>query len=154
MIKVGAACVLSLVACTSGSGDDSGAMTVLHTEQPAIDRAHFTTATSIAQNPAPSVDVTVTGDAARAIFAATIALPDMPQGAYSCPADWGITYTLEFSGGQQAVTATIEPSGCERATLSIEQGSIWVATDGGYWTTLANELGVVEAKLYPYDPPN
>jgi hypothetical protein len=153
MYKVGVACVLSVAACTSSSGDSS-VMTALRTEQPGIDSAHFTTASSIAQNPAPDVDVTVTGDAAQKIFAATIALPEMPQGDYGCPADWGITYTLEFSGGQHAVTATIEPSGCERASLSIEQGSVWVATAPDYWTTLANALGVVEAKLYPYDPPS
>ena len=140
-----------LVACVSST--DPEVTNTLHGDQLEIDTARFTTATSIAANAAPNVDVTVTGDAARAVFATTIALPQMPSEPISCPIDFGITYTIEFSAhGQRMVEATIEPSGCQQVSLSTADGTDWAATDAAYWPTLASDLGIPEAKIYPYVP--
>jgi hypothetical protein len=141
---------LLLIGCTS-DGTDSRVMAALRTEQSAIGTARFTAATSIPANVAPNVDVSVTGDSARAIYAATISLPEMPSGTFFCPEDAGITYTLDFSAsGQLVVEATIEPTGCQQVSLSIAPGTAWVATDDAYWPTLAADLGIAEATIYPY----
>ena len=144
-----AALACFLLACTS----DSSSSAKLKEELFGIDSVQFTTTTGIAQNPAPDVDVTVTGDAARAILVATLALPAMPDGEYSCPIDWGVTYTLDFTGSDADVTATLDPNGCETVTLSIDSQSRWWVNDAAYWSTLASNLGITESQIFPYSPP-
>ncbi|HEY1553190.1 MAG TPA: hypothetical protein VGF94_00075 [Kofleriaceae bacterium] len=138
-----------LAACASAPT----AIEQLQTEQPAIDTLHFTTASSIAQNAPPAVDVTVTGDAARDVYAATLALPALAPGAYNCPADFGITYYLDFSGGGgELVRGTVQPGGCEQVELSATVGSASLGPDGAYWAMLATDLGIDETAIYPYVP--
>ncbi len=146
---------LLLAACgTSGSpSPGSQAIDTLQAEQPAIDRVEFTTATAIPQNSPPNVTATATGDAARAIYDATLALPQLAPGEYNCPADFGITYNLTFfEGDTQLVAGTIRPSGCEIVTLADQSASASLSPDGDYWATLANDLGITESEIYPYLP--
>jgi hypothetical protein len=144
---------LFLAACTSSP--DSHAIQMLQTEQPSIDRVVFATATSIPQNAPPDVTATATGDSARDLYAATLALPELSPGGYSCPADFGIEYSLTFYGGDtQLVTGTVHPSGCEIVTLAATVASASLSPDAGYWSTLAGDLGIAETEIYPYVPTN
>src|SRR5580704_10634958 len=64
-----------LVAACGTSSPDSTAIETLQAEQPVIDRVEFETATSIPANAPPNVTASATGDAARALYDATLALP-------------------------------------------------------------------------------
>jgi hypothetical protein len=155
---------LALVACTSSGSDSSGddddsQLTVagLQTEQSIIDRADFSTATSIPTNTPPAVSVTITDNAARQLFSDTLALPLLPPGGYACPADFGITYFVTFydySPDALPITATITPAGCQTATITTKAGSITFITNPNYWAQVANDLGITESKIFPYTPPN
>jgi hypothetical protein len=143
-----------LLAACGTSSPSSPVIDTLETEKPAIDRVEFTTATSIPQNPPPNVSASATGDAARAIYEATLALPELPPGGYNCPADFGVTYNLTFFGGDtQLVAGIVRPSGCEIVTLANQNASASLSPDDGYWATLASDLGITESEIYPYLPP-
>ncbi len=110
---------------------------------------HFTTATMLPSNPPPSVDVTLTEPApARAVYAATIALPDFPSGTFNCPNDSGVRYTIAFSSDTgRTVAAVLNPGGCRAAQItgSHERRVL----DDTYWASLAQNLGIPEATIYP-----
>jgi hypothetical protein len=115
---------------------------------------HFGATTTLPPNPPPAVDVTAGEIPARNIYTMTLALPDLPGGVYNCPADFGIVYNLTFfSGNATAVTASVDPNGCQGVQIS---GSHHVRQilDESYWTTLAQQLGVPESTIYPYVPPS
>jgi len=143
-----------LVAACGTSSPDSTAIETLQAEQPVIDRVEFETATSIPENAPPNVTASATGDAARAIYDATLALPVLSPGEYNCPADFGITYNLTFYGGDtQLVAGSVHPSGCELVTLAAQSASASLSPDADYWATLATDLGITESEIYPYLPP-
>ncbi len=151
---------LALVACTGSAGDDDddGQLTVagLQTEQAIIGRADFSTLTAIPTNPAPAVRVTINDDAARQLFSDTLALPVLPPGGYACPADFGILYAVTFYGyapDVMPITASITPSGCQVATITIKAGSISFVTNPDYWANVASDLGITESTIFPYTPP-
>lgn len=110
---------------------------------------HFTSSTEIPSNPPPTVDVTLTNaTAAENIYTATLALPDFPPGEYNCPNDDGVRYEIAFLSGQSvAVSATLSPTGCGDVTIS--GSATRRVLDEGYWATLARNLGIAEATIYP-----
>jgi hypothetical protein len=118
----------------------------------AISGLHFTSSTS-GPNPPSPVDVTVTNaTAAQNIYAATLALPDFPSGATSCPVEYFTTYDITFmTGNVVGVTADLNPSGCE--TVTISGSSTRRVLDDTYWATLAQNLGIAEATIYPGPSP-
>jgi hypothetical protein len=135
---VGVVALTALVGC---SGDPPA------TES--VSGLHFTSATLLAGNPPPAVDVTLTDPTpTRAIYASTIALPDFPSGTFNCPVDFGIRYTVVFDvGGAHALTAVLNPGGCGDVTIS--GSSTRRAIDPAYWASLALNLGVEEPAIYP-----
>jgi hypothetical protein len=114
---------------------------------------HFSTATTLASNPPPAVDVSVGEVPAQNVYALTLALPDFPEGTFNCPIDFGVVYTLTFFNGDAiAVTASLNPGGCRDVRIS---GSTPVrrVLDDSYWSSLAQQVGVPESMIYPYIPP-
>ena len=115
---------------------------------------HFTTSSAFSGNPPPTnVDVALTDPTpVRAIYDATLALPDFPPGQFSCPADLGYTHSITFtSDSTVAVTATLNAGGCRDATIS---GSPQVRqTDDAYWALLARNLGVEESAFFSLASP-
>jgi hypothetical protein len=135
-----------------GSADASNAaLGALASE---ITKLEFSTSTSIAANPAPAVNVTVT-DArlAQAAFEATLSLPAIPAGPMSCPNDFGVLYHLTFWGKNSVVAqVTLDPTGCQGAdvTTTSSTTSLWAASTPTYWPALAANLEVPQENIYPY----
>jgi hypothetical protein len=73
---------------------------------------------------------------ARAVARAVCALPPMPRGIFACPADFGISYRLEFAAaGRRLAVVTADPGGCERVTGA---GPVrWAEKSHGFWTVLS-----------------
>lgn len=105
------------------------------------------------QNGILSFDKTVR-DAAQAqrLYAALIALPEMPSGTYSCGADLGVAYHFTFYQGATAVaTAMVKPDGCQGATLP--DGSYrWAATDQTFWQLFEGLTGIPASNLIGLPP--
>jgi hypothetical protein len=72
---------------------------------------------------------------ARAVARAVCALPRMPRGVFACPADFGVSYRLEFAAaGRRFPVVTVAPGGCERVAGA---GPVrWAEQSGGFWTVL------------------
>ena len=114
---------------------------------------HFTTSTGIPSNPPPNVDVTVTDvSKVRALFEATITLPAQPQGTFNCPADFAVGYQLSFTSGATTTQFALDASGCEGLT-GPDGFSAWALANDGYWSLLAETLGVQNTTIHPYAPP-
>lgn len=131
--------VLVLGACGAAPVPDEATVTGLH----------FTTSSAFPGNPPPTnIDVTLTDPTrARAIYSATLGLPDFPPGLVNCPADLGYGHTITFTNGQAVVgTATLSAGGCRDATIS---GSPQVRqTDNAYWALVARNLGIEDSVLF------
>jgi hypothetical protein len=85
---------------------------------------------------------------ARAVAQALCALPHMPAGTFSCPADWGITYRLVFSAGDRKLApVTLDASGCETVSgLGLGRGrGRWIARSPAFWGVLAVAAGITPA---------
>jgi hypothetical protein len=146
--------IIVLLAGCGAPQSETSSKDALSIELPSITRLEFSTSTTIPDNRPPDVRVTVYADTARAIYAETLALSPLPEGVYNCPVDFGVVYELAFYRGDiEVVTGTLDPGGCEAVSLSSKSGGASVATDFGYWATLANHLGITEAQIYPYLPP-
>jgi hypothetical protein len=150
-----ASLALFALGCGGAAQTGSGG-SIASTYEPLVSTAtslHFTTSSSLAGNPPPAVDVTVTSaSVVRSIFAETIAQPVFQPGDYSCPADFGITYHLVFTSGAKTTTADLTPGGC--STIVLDGSTTTELTPSAqYWTDLANALGIVEATIFPYVPP-
>jgi hypothetical protein len=109
---------------------------------------HFTTSSAPGNAPLTNVDVTLTDPGrSRAIYQATLALPDFPSGTLHCPVDLGYRHTVVFMSGQDAaVTATLTVGGCRGATIS--GASSTRQTNDAYWALLAQDLGIEESTLF------
>jgi hypothetical protein len=84
----------------------------------------------------PHTTVTV-GDRAKArsVAEAACALPVMPTGAMSCPADRGLTYRLSFGAdGKKLASVTADRTGCE-GVRGLGQVR-WTARSVGFWRLL------------------
>lgn len=88
-----------------------------------------------------STDATAIAGVARA----ACGLPDFPSGEYSCPADFGITYSLVFRSATAEVgTVTADPTGCPTLTgLGPTRGAT-----PSFWDQLAVALGLPAPKEY------
>ena len=142
---------------TSSSADQQ-ALDALSALQPSITSVYFTPASSIPENPPPShVIFQQDPGVARDIFRATVDLPlySPTNGGEmgSCPADFGITYTLEFFAGEESVAKVVlQPGGCYLAKFT--NGVTLSESDPDtYFRILAAGLGIVESDIYPYMPP-
>jgi hypothetical protein len=140
---IGAALTFSLLgACSSSSMPPASTLTGMR----------FAATTIVPGNSPPAVDVTVGKSPAQNIYTMTLALPDLPSGAYACPNDFGITYDLTFfDGASTAASATLEPSGCRLVRFS-GSDEVRRVLDDTYWATLAQQLGVPQSMIYPYSP--
>jgi hypothetical protein len=131
--------VLAIGACEAAGPPDETTITGLH----------FTTSSAFPTNTPPTnVDVTL-GDPtpSRAIYRATLALPDFPAGRFNCPVDLGYTHTIAFTDADGvAVTATLNEGGCWDATISGAPPKRQTSDD--YWTLLAQNLGVDRSTLF------
>jgi hypothetical protein len=146
--------LLSSAGCTGTVGNGGGGETgsTLEALAASATRLDFTTSTSIPQNPAPPVNVTVTDAAAvQALFDATLALSPVVPGDYNCPFAAGVDYHLTFTSGSASAVIDFTPDGCEWVTLP--DGSTRGAS-AAYWSLLATTLGIPEATIYPYAPPS
>ena len=81
---------------------------------------------------------------ARAVAQAACNLPPMPPGGFSCPADWGITYTLSFVvNGIKDPAVTIEATDCQEVWgLGRPR---WVARTPAFWSVLGQAIGIPHA---------
>ena len=146
------------VAAGCGRQPNSAAVTALQARAAEVDTLVFASMSAVAANAAPNVNETVADRAkAQDAYNATLALPLMPTGTYNCPADFGVTYQLTFLGdGAQIMIASVDPNGCQQVELT-DGGSnaalLWTVQSGGYWVTLAADLGIEVNQIFPYFPP-
>ena len=87
-------------------------------------------------------EVTVTSAiAVRAAAQALCALPKMPSGAISCPADFGIAYQFVFFASKPAFpTVELDPSGCQ-----VVRGlgpTRWAVRSPHLWPALGSAMGL------------
>jgi hypothetical protein len=81
---------------------------------------------------------------ARAVAQAACKLPPMPPGGFSCPADWGITYTLNFMlGGKKFPAVTIDATDCQE--VKGLGRTRWVARTPAFWSVLGQAMGIPHA---------
>jgi hypothetical protein len=98
-------------------------------------------------------------DAAKVqrLYATLLALP-VPHGqAAPCPPGIGVTYVLgfEYSAGVSAFEAQAQADGCQLVFWPSPDLHTYVARqiDGpGFWSLLADALGVPESQIYPVLP--
>ena len=78
---------------------------------------------------------------AQAVARAVCALPRMPRGTFACPADWGVSYRLEFAAaGRRFEVVTVDASGCQQISGA---GPVrWLLRSPGFWTVLERATGV------------
>jgi hypothetical protein len=78
---------------------------------------------------------------AQAVARAICALPRMPRGTMACPADWGVSYRLEFAAaGRRFGVVTVDGSGCQPVSGA---GPVrWLVRSPGFWTVLERATGV------------
>ncbi|HTR51546.1 MAG TPA: hypothetical protein VMJ10_12610 [Kofleriaceae bacterium] len=145
-----------LVACI----EPSSPAQQLQAEESSIVLAHFSTGTSIPQNPPPNVSADATGPAARAIFEATLALAPEPSDLTismdQCPVDFGVSYYLEFSSETSVVAnAGVDAGGCLVVDMTDARTTAVIArlADEPYFATVAANLGIPESTIFPYIAP-
>jgi hypothetical protein len=77
----------------------------------------------------------------RAVARAVCALPRMPRGVFACPADFGISYRLDFAAaGRRLAVVTVDPGGCEQVVGA--GPARWAEKSPGFWRVL-NRAAVV-----------
>ena len=78
---------------------------------------------------------------AQAVARAVCALPRMPRGTFACPADWGVSYRLEFAAaGRRFGVVTVNAGGCRPVSGA---GPVrWLERSPGFWTVLERATGV------------
>ena len=125
---------------------------------PPVQTAHLTSV-PIARHKTPwlkPLHVTVTNrHLVNTLYRDIRALKPFPSGTMSCPADFGIDYTLKFKSKRRVVlTATADPTGCSEVKLSTGQ-SLWGIGRAGqaFWAALATTLDMKHVHdLWPRPP--
>jgi hypothetical protein len=110
----------------------------------AVTRLVVTRVTALPQNHlhfAAPAGVTISNPAtARAVAQAVCALPAAPRGVVFCPADFGVSYRLNFAAGRDALPVVkVTAGGCGGVSGA---GPARRATSNAFWTELARALGV------------
>jgi hypothetical protein len=78
---------------------------------------------------------------ALSVARALCALQPEPGGAMSCPADFGVTYRLDFAtGGRSLPPVTIDASGCEG--VSGTGVARWTVHSPAFWGVLGAAMGL------------
>ena len=98
-------------------------------------------------------DVTVASSSqARMVADAVCALPRMPSGTLSCPADLGIVYHLSFwAGGVEFRAVSVGATGCQVVRgLGVQR---WVARSPDFWRTLGVAMGLTRPDLAAFQGP-
>jgi len=143
---------LLLVACGPERADpvtrpEEASRAELCRSVPRLDRLVVTRSDDYPQNHMHfSFPATITvADAAqvREAARALCALPKMPSGTFSCPADFAIVYHLAFSAaGERFPAVSVDATGCEvvRGLTTTR----WVARTPGFWHTLGEAMGLVD----------
>jgi hypothetical protein len=147
-----------LAACTSPR---PSVVDQYDSETPSIDHFTFSTTMLSSQSPplANTINETVTGYAAQAIYEATLALPLPDWGSPSMPINecpiWGGGYQLEFfAGSQTMLTANTTWGVCVLFDLSGSDGDVTLAaSDSRFWSELAGALDLPETAIWPYPKP-
>jgi hypothetical protein len=106
-------------------------------------------------NHVPPFDRTSTSATeAQQLYNALLALPPMPAGDMSCPADGGNVYHVRFydESSQLAATALVKPDGCEAVILP-DGSHRWAATDQSFWSAFAAAMNVPISALFPRPNP-
>jgi hypothetical protein len=140
--------MMTLVAATVG-GTIGACGSSTPTTRPHISSLHFH-AGVVAGNVVPqNVDVALEDAAkAQAIYDATIDLPLLLGGHANCPYDPGIRYIIDFSDAQgPVVEAVLDPAGCSDVVIGSSPSR--QIMDATYWSTIAQDLGIEEALIYP-----
>ncbi|HLJ80553.1 MAG TPA: hypothetical protein VKT52_03630, partial [Ktedonobacterales bacterium] len=89
--------------------------------------------------------------AVQRLYHAIYALPHVPNGISSCPADFGIVYTLTFmNGGTVILKASANATSCEFLTLSSNDSRM---TNDAFWTLLAQTIGISPASVHGVPAP-
>jgi len=93
----------------------------------------------------PSFVTSSDAAAIAGVARAACGLPDFPAGAYSCPLDYGVTYSLVFRSGTIEVgSVTADPTGCPTLTgLGPTR-----AAGSSFWDHLAVALGLPAPREY------
>ena len=143
---------------TLGCGDGTTIRDDLRRQGRALTTLTFTAMGNL--NPPPPVNATVTDPAAiRALYDATLSLPDFPlSGPHTCPVDWYVRYRLDFAGDGVAAVATANPNGCQVVAFTSMSPpanlALWPSGSADdYWGLMAATIGVPEAAIIPYTPP-
>jgi hypothetical protein len=80
-------------------------------------------------------------------------LPPFPAGTFSCPIDFGTSYTLTFrSAASPKLTAVISAQGCRGIRLS-DRRSLWAGNSPSLFADLGAALHLTQAALIPYPCP-
>ncbi|HEV3166015.1 MAG TPA: hypothetical protein VGZ22_18455 [Isosphaeraceae bacterium] len=96
----------------------------------------------------PQLDRTITNQQTVQRLATDIlALPAVPSGTYSCPADFGTSYTLRFTGGAPW-SAVVDVFGCRTVRLS-DGRNLWSLTTPSLEPDLAAALGLSSGDFSP-----
>jgi hypothetical protein len=159
---LGLACLFA-AGCGGSTGSDQAAIEAdLRAQLSRVSTMTFNATSSISSNPAPTLELLTLDPQAQDIASAILDLPQMPPGTYNCPADFGVSYFLVFTGGdptgvgETVMIATLDPAGCQAGQISADGQRVyhfWTATSPDFWSRLAGDLGVAEAAIYPYTPP-
>lgn len=96
----------------------------------------------------PQLDRTITNhQTVRRLATDILALPAVPSGTYSCPADFGTSYTLRFTGGAPW-SAVVDVFGCRTVRLS-DGRNLWSLTTPSFEPDLAAALGLSTGDFSP-----
>jgi hypothetical protein len=96
----------------------------------------------------PPLDRTITEQkTVRALATDILALPTVPSNSLSCPADFGTSYTLRFTGGAPW-SAVVDVLGCRTVQLSNGR-NLWSATTPSFDPDLAAALGLSISDFSP-----
>jgi hypothetical protein len=132
-------------ASTASAGTAGGVSSGLCGSTSRVDRLVVHRADLLPQNhpyftfPA-KITVTDPGQARR-VAQAACALPPMPSGTISCPADMGIVYHLTFvTDGRELPPVQADAGGC--GTVHGLGQIRWTTTSPGFWPALAAAMGI------------
>jgi hypothetical protein len=96
----------------------------------------------------PQLDRTITNQqTVRRLATDILALPAGPSGTQSCPADFGTSYTLRFTG-EAPWSAVVDVFGCRTVRLS-EGRNLWSLTTPSFEPDLAAALGLSTGDFSP-----